>query len=417
MKILFISAFYPPHVVGGWEQLVRDINHRLQQRGHETHVLTSQHGVNRPVLESSVSRLLHLESDMYHYVPTDFLGHRQRLKQNLQYTEDTIRRFQPDVVFVHVMFNLSRGIPWLAEQLLPGRVVYYVANDWPHAPDPHTAYWRDPARSGLVNAAKKLLSPLPLWLVAREKEQFQLQFSRVLCVSEAVKKDLALNAGIDLEALHIVYNGVETETFVPAETHNGRSALSLLYAGSLVQHKGVHTAVNAMALLKQQNALHGITLHLVGSGHPDYEAHLHQLVQTHDLADCVYFHGRVPRADMPAVLQQHDILLFPSIWEEPLSRMMQEGMAAGLVVVGTLTGGSGELLVEGETGLAFPPDNADVLAQRIQQLDADRSLLQTLAENGRQEVVSRFGLDRMIDEIDQHLAAVVAETAVTQPVT
>ena len=33
MRILIISAFYPPHVVGGWEQLVQDVNARLRARG------------------------------------------------------------------------------------------------------------------------------------------------------------------------------------------------------------------------------------------------------------------------------------------------------------------------------------------------------------------------------------------------
>jgi hypothetical protein len=56
MRILFISTFYPPHIVGGWEQLVQEINERLQDRGHITHVLTSQHGVGHPLQEPGVDR-------------------------------------------------------------------------------------------------------------------------------------------------------------------------------------------------------------------------------------------------------------------------------------------------------------------------------------------------------------------------
>jgi hypothetical protein len=48
MRILFISTFYPSHIVGGWEQLAQEINERLQERGCVTHVLASQRGVDKP---------------------------------------------------------------------------------------------------------------------------------------------------------------------------------------------------------------------------------------------------------------------------------------------------------------------------------------------------------------------------------
>lgn len=405
MRILIISAFYPPHVVGGWEQLVQDVNARLRARGHETHVLTSMHQVGGAVEEPGVSRVLALESDLYHYRPLDFLGYRRRLRQNLARTAAVVRRFNPDVIFVNVMFNLSRAVPWQAEQLRPGRVVYYVADGWPHDVDPHTAYWTDGAHNPLLALAKKLLAPLPLALVAQDQARYRLRFARVLCVSEMIRQRLARQAGIAPAALHVVYNGVETERFVPAARPADRAGLALLYAGSLVAHKGVHTAVSALALLRQQGRLDGITLDVVGSGHPEYEARLRALVDDGGLAAAVRFRGRVPREAMPALLQAFDALLLPSIWEEPLSRMMQEAMAAGLVVVGTLTGGSGELLVEGDTGLTFPPDDAAALAAQIAALAADRNLRARLRENGRAAVLERFDLERMIDGIETHLLA------------
>lgn len=417
MRILFISTFYPPHVVGGWEQLVQDINGRLQKRGHTTHVLTSIHVVQEPTHEKGVDRVLTLESDLYHYKPVDFLTHKRRLENNLHHTEAVIDRFKPDVIFVHVMFNLSWGIPWVAEKRLPGRVVYYVANDWPHAPDPHTAYWRDPAGNPVMSAAKKLLAPVPLRIIAQENERFSLEFEHVLCVSNAVKKDLAQNANIDPAAMQVVYNGVNTDRFSPAngtvKVRRKKEGLSLLYAGSLVPHKGVHTAIEAMAHLAQQNKLGNMTLTIVGGGHPDYEARLRKIVDVANLNDAVTFRGRVPREEMPSLLQAFDVLLFPSIWEEPLARMMQEGMAAGLVVIGTLTGGSGELLVEGETGLTFTPDDPVSLAQRIKELDRDSELFTRLSRNGRQAVIEKFDIRRMIDEIEAYLGQVAATPAPT----
>ncbi|HEX7972831.1 MAG TPA: glycosyltransferase family 4 protein [Anaerolineales bacterium] len=408
MRILFITAFYPPYIVGGWEQLVQDINTRLQGRGYTTQVLTSTYGVGAASQEPGVERALILDSDVVHYRPLDFfLNRHNTLEHNLSVTRAAITRFHPDVVFVHVMWNLSKAIPWQAEQLCPGKVVYYIANDWPYAPDNHTLYWRDPAQRSGRKLVKLLLAPLALKAIERESEAFPLEFKHVLCVSQAVQRDLTRFAAIPAENLQVVYNGVEVEQFTPAEPARGEGGdVSLLYAGSLVPHKGVHTALEAMALLARRPLPCKVTLTLVGAGHPDYEAHLKKMVQESGIEGQVSFWGRVPREEMPAVLRKFDVLVFPSIWQEPLSRGMQEAMAAGLVVVGTTTGGTTEILIDGETGLTFEAENAAELASRLEQLCRDAPLRKRLSENARKVILEKFDLQRMINEIEAALQQV-----------
>lgn len=408
MRILFISAFYPPYVVGGWEQLVADINGCLQVRGHATHVLTSRFGIEQAAAENGVTRVLHLESDVQHYRPSRFIGHKQRLRQNQLQTEVMIKSFLPDVVFVHVMWNLTWGVPWVAERLLPGRVVYYIANDWPYAPDPHTAYWHVPARRPFTSLVKQLLAPLPLRIARQERAAFGLQFEHVLCVSQAVKDNLIARGSVAAGRMNVVHNGVEVERFLPRSVwKDGKAGLALLYAGSITPHKGVHTAIAALAHLTEDNEANPVTLTIVGSGQVSYEAQLRQMVAEAGLGERVFFRPRVSREQMPALLQQFDALLLPSIWEEPLSRVMQEAMASGLIVIGTATGGTGEALVHGQTGLVFPPDDAKTLAARIQLLVRDPNLGRRLAANGRALVLERFTMSRMIDELEAYLADVV----------
>ena len=67
----------------------------------------------------------------------------------------------------------------------------------------------------------------------------------------------------------------------------------------------------------------------------------------------IRFVGQVDRYEMPSVMIEHDVLVFPSVWEEPLARVVQEAMASGLVVIGTVTGGTAEILRDGVTGLTF----------------------------------------------------------------
>jgi glycogen synthase len=409
MRILFISTFYPPYIVGGWEQLVEEINQRLQARGHTTHVLASQHGVDQPIREPGVDRLLTLEGDLLRYKPHTILTYRQRLRQNMAAVRQTVETFKPNVIFIHIMWNLSPAIAWTAEQLLPGRVIYYMADHWTYAPDPHIAYWQDPPANSILRLGKRLLAPFALYPVRQDRAAYWPSFDRVLCVSRAILADLARNTDIPRDRMRVVYNGIDTARFSPPVARRNsrrKSDLRMLYAGSLIWHKGVHTAVAAMATLKQQNQLNGLSLTIVGSGHPDYEAQLRQMVESGGLETAVAFRGRVLRDEMPALLHEFDVLIFPSTWEEPLARMTQEAMAAGLVVIGTLTGGTGEILVEGETGLTFPPEDATKLAAQMRRLRDEPELVQQLSQTARQRVKEQFDISRMIAEIEEELTAI-----------
>lgn len=404
MRILFITAFYPPYVIGGWEQLVEELNLRLRERSHTTRVLTSNYGATRNEQESDVDRVLNLEAELDHYKPSSLLTYRKRITENLEATRRVIESFSPDITFVHIMWNLSRGVPWMAERLCPGRVVYYMADHWTWSPDPHLRYWQDAALSEPKRTLKKGLAPFAMRWVRSCNRSFKLKFERVLCVSQAILREMKERVGVDPSNLHVVHNGIDTELYHPPRQERPlvSATLSLIYAGSLVWHKGVHTAIDAMGLLKEQNLDH-IRLSIFGSGHPDYEKHLRRLVHDQDLSDRVEFGGRVPRQEMPSLLRKYDVLVFPSIWEEPLARITQEAMASGLVVVGTLTGGTGELLVESETGLTFSKENPKQLVRQIVRLREDPQLFSQLSRRGRKEVKERFDIRRTVSEIEEHL--------------
>ncbi|MCA9957687.1 MAG: glycosyltransferase family 4 protein, partial [Anaerolineales bacterium] len=150
-----------------------------------------------------------------------------------------------------------------------------------------------------------------------------------------------------------------------------------------------------------------LKLTILGSGAPAYEAYLRQQAQELGVIDLIEFRGFVPREQMPAILAAHDVLVFPSIWAEPLARMVQEAMACGLVVIGTDTGGTPEILYDGENGLVFPADDAQTLAAKMNLLLQDRSLPLTLAQAARRTVEARFTLERMVDELEAYFAQVI----------
>lgn len=409
MRILVLSNFYPPARSGGYTQWCHEVSTRLAERGHTIGVLTSNYKrATIPAGEQNIYRRLHLEGDLAYYQPAQFFTRwKKQHRENLVFLEQTIEEFAPDLLFVWGMWALSKAVPALAERLLPDRVVYYLSDYWPSAVDMHTAYWQSPARHALMRPVRKLLGKMALSMLAQERQP-ALKFERVICVSARVR-DLLVEAGVPIQNARIIHGGTDVERFLAVRQQNGSAGhLKLLYAGQLVQHKGVHTAIEGVAKLVKERGIDQISLTLVGSGHPDYEAFLCDLIKREGLNHHVTIQKAVSKDKMPALLQQFDGLVFPSIYEEPLARMTQEAMAAGLVVVGTTTGGTKEILRDGETGLTFAPEDAEGMADQVARLINEPGLRGRLGQAGRQMVVENFTLDRMVNDMEAYLLGCLA---------
>ncbi len=133
MRILFLSNFFPPYVVGGLEYRCQETVDGLHKRGHVCHVLTSRHGVTKPSpLEEGITRALHLEANIDYYRPLDFFLQRSgQEKANQRALREALDSFRPDLIFIWGMWLLSRQIAYWAEQWFPGRVAYSIAGYWP----------------------------------------------------------------------------------------------------------------------------------------------------------------------------------------------------------------------------------------------------------------------------------------------
>lgn len=410
MRILFLSNFYPPARPGGYTQWCHEVAESLATRGHTIGVLTSDYEQEQaPDNERDIYRVLHLESDLFYYRPLEFfLKWKRHEQENLAALAQVVEHFKPDLVFVWGMWALSKRLPALAESLLPSRVVYYLSDYWPSDAGMHAAYWRRPSRRWLGRLPKRILGALAFSMLNGRGKPV-LQFDHVICVSTAVR-EMLVEAGVPIQHARVIHGGTDVSRFLAANSANGHAqadqaphGLRLLYAGQLVPHKGVHTAIDAMAMVVHDREMKQVSLTVVGPGHPAYEASLHERVKKNGLQDHVTFRDAVTREEMPALLRQFDALVFPSIYEEPLARMTQEAMLAGLVVLGTTTGGTKEILKDGENGLTFPAEDAEGLARQIKRVASSPELLRRLAEAGQQTVLERFTLDRMVDEIEGYL--------------
>lgn len=409
MRILFISDFYPPHELGGMEQLCQEVVAHLAAQGHTTHILTSRYGVTSGLLlEHNVTRTLYLQADVNYYRPLQFfLARPGQESANKRVLRRLLDDFAPDIIFIWGMWNLSPTLAYWAEQWLPGKVAYYVASHWPIEPDIHETYWRLSARRGNAEIVKRTVAPFVLRQIQQERRTHALGMEHVACVSQDVRSKLT-TAGVLPHGARVIYNGIDPLPFVCAASNriSTGDTLRLLYVGSLTENKGVHTAIEALGTLQQQRQAHGLHFTVVGGGHPKYETGLRDLVERLELGNLISFTGRVPRDQIPSVLAQADLFLFTTIGEEPIARTVMEAMAARLAVIATPVGGQREMLTDGENALVFAPGDVIGLANQIVRLRESPRLLQQLSEAGHRMVMERFTLERMVAEIDEFLASI-----------
>jgi len=407
MRLLFLSNFYPPYELGGMEQLTYEVATRLQLRGHEVAVLTSRTGVipGEPASDS-VTRSLHIQADIHYYsVRAFFLKRRSQEAANLRELRRAIDLVRPDVFVVWNMWNLSRSLPYWAEQWLPDRVAYYIASTWPMDPDNHEEYWCLPATRKYSELAKHPLRKLALSQLRRDGYPPRLAFAHTMCVSRYIRDRLVGAHAIPAGA-GVLYNGIDPGPFLsglPSRATREQSTLRLLYFGSLLPIKGVHVAVEAMGRLKQQGLADHIKLTILGRGHPDYLAGLVARVNELELQDRICFEDWIPREDVPRMLREHDVFLFTSTGPEAMARTVMEAMAAGLVVVGSEVGGQVEMLVNGQNALTYRPGDHVSLARHIQHLLHGPSSRLALARAGQETIHEHFTLDRMVDNVEAWL--------------
>lgn len=418
MRILTISNFYPPVELGGWEQLTAEMVEDLRGRGHQILVLTSDYRAKTvQAKDNAVWRCLKLQSDVLHYRISDFLRWGSVEKHNFAMIDRALKVFSPDIVFVHGMWLLPHSLAWYVEQKLPKRVVYYVAGNWPYFPDPHELYWSSPPRHAGLRTFKHWFAGrlLKNWRYLRD--QRKLQFHRIACVSKMIREDLRQNAQIPYENSCVIYNAIDVNQFSPPcnwVPGNWKSEIpTFLFAGSLISNKGAHVALKGFARAVQLG-LGPARLLIIGGGDPDYERMLKNMVMQMQLDEQVHFLGRIQRFEMAEYLRQGDVFLFCTRFFEAMSRMMQEAMGCGLLVIGTAVGGMGELLVDGETGLVFAPDDYEGLAQQILRVYSDSVLRGRLEKNAQERIVSDFNVERMNDEIENFLLSALERSDTIQ---
>ena len=220
-------------------------------------------------------------------------------------------------------------------------------------------------------------------------------FCRRATVNLAITQHVAQR--IRLPRTILVYYGVPDFAQEVGERPRGEKANSELiltvgYLGRLVQEKGISTLIEAAHSL-QREGFHTATK-IIGDG-PE-RTHLERLAQADGKEHAITFTGMLTGADLRKALNEVDVLVLPSLWEEPAGLVVMEHLMRGRPVIVSDNGGAAELA--GEAGLRFPPGDAMSLAECIKRFVDDPSLGEELGRRARKRALENFTQERMVEE-------------------
>ncbi len=115
----------------------------------------------------------------------------------------------------------------------------------------------------------------------------------------------------------------------------------------------------------------------------------------------VHFTGFISDNALNKVLQAQDCFILPS-FNEGLPVSLVECMKRGIVpLVSYWGGGADELVIEGETGFRFEPENAVGYADRLQKLQVDRDMLRQVSLNARKRADLLFNPQKNLEKFHQ----------------
>ncbi|MEM4609979.1 MAG: glycosyltransferase family 4 protein [Thermoproteota archaeon] len=190
----------------------------------------------------------------------------------------------------------------------------------------------------------------------------------------------------------ILYPGVDVETLKQAVgelTGQGEGG-TILFVGRMVRRKGPDLLLKAFSTLLKEHP--DARLVMVGDG--PFLSRLKDLARQLKLEDRVEFTGALRGKALYSKYAECDVFAMPSRQTatdvEGFGMVFLEAGFFGKPSVGTRTGGIPEAVLDGETGILVPQNDADALRDALTLLLKDKELARRLGEKARERVLSEF---------------------------
>ena len=217
------------------------------------------------------------------------------------------------------------------------------------------------------------------------------RIDRIICVADAIRRHfLEMQPAflrMPAERPVTIHKGHKLEwyTATPADLTNYGIPEDAFVVGCTANYrprKGIDYLIDAIDALPQD-----LPVHLMLVGHME-AAKLTRRIERSPAKDRIHRVGFVTNA--PELSAACDVFCMPSTKREGLARSIIEAMVYRVPPVVTDSGGSPELVVDGESGFVVPPKDAQAIANAIETLYRDGELRERMGIAARERIATAF---------------------------
>ena len=230
------------------------------------------------------------------------------------------------------------------------------------------------------------------------------KWNKIIVVSEYIKRSLISNLSIDDKKVRVLHNGVDTQRFCKELVSNidkdkirehfkiYKDDFVVLFSGRLIKEKGILEVIEAVNKL---NNINNLKLLIVGStwyGSNSKSSFVKEIQKkSENIKDKIVFTGYINYEDINNIYSIADIIVLPSMWDDPFPLTVLESMSMSVPVITTISGGIPEMFKRNDGILLNRDDNLiDNLANEIRNLYNDTNLRKEIGDNARKRVELRF---------------------------
>jgi len=390
-------AFYP--TTGGVESHLLDLALELTKEGHEVYALVGPLAGSPPIEELQGVKIHRRDLMNPFYV-------RERKAQLGMCAEVVAPSVLREIKAMYASFVEENGID----------IVH--AHNFHHFLPCHALALTDLHDQGVPT----VLTIHEVWSEFICEELFErTRWGAIVTVSQHVAQELVAQAP-HLKNLHLIYHGVDTSLFSPTNGSDQwavklgfKERPAIIHPARMLPWKGVIDSVRAMRIVREEfpDAVLLITdteeiIDWVGEL-KGYREQVLETIKTLGLKEHVVTQS-FPYLELPTVYNHCQVVIYPTIGDEPFGLVPVEAMACAKPVIITKSGGLVESVIDGVAGFIIEKGDVNALAEKICFLLRDKEQAQRMGAAGRQHVQKHFSRERMVRQLTSLYQQVIAES-------
>ena len=366
MRLLLLTNLYPPQNLGGFGLCLERLCKGLETLGYEALVVCSDAAYLGPVgLNPKICRILELVGSYEGGISRlkDPNEENRRNDKNQATLKRIIKCYKPNACLIG-------NLDLLGLELLDVVLSHNIPT---------------------IQHVGFMGAPMPLGSSQLNHPAYRMAFA------SAEVKIFLRKQGYNVNKYPVAYPPLTSDK-PPHASNCNSTQLKVCYSGLLMQSKGVHILLEAVARLKQTGL--NVKLSIAGKAFsPIYEDELKNYAARVEISNQISWCGFMAGDQLQKFYQEQEVLVFPSLHPESFGMVVAEAMATGVVPISSGVGGAIEVITHGRNGLLVPPGNSEALADELAWCVSNKTALKSMAKKAIKDSIKLYAPTRSAIEL------------------